>query len=263
MAPDGQNYRAINAIKLLKDAKGLTLDGLIAKGYDHYLAAFDVLLPPLFKAYDSAPDTVKQRVAAPISILERWDRRSAANSIATTLAVEWGTLIMRELPPAKTVEESVYQTDRVNKLMNKMTGPEMTGLLSRAMDDLTTRYGTWQIQWGDINRYQRPADGKTFIDSVASLPVGLTSSLFGQLPSFASRTMNTKKRYGYSGNSFIAAVEFGTRIKAKTVITGGESFDPASKHYTDQAGMYIDGKFKDVLFYKHDVEKHAERTYHP
>ena len=75
--------------------------------------------------------------------------------------------------------------------------------------------------------------------------------------------MNTQKRYGYSGNSFIAAVEFGTRIKAKTIETGGESFDPASKHYTDQAGMYIEGKFKDVLFYKKDVLKHAEKTYHP
>jgi acyl-homoserine lactone acylase PvdQ len=75
--------------------------------------------------------------------------------------------------------------------------------------------------------------------------------------------MNTRKRYGYSGNSFIAAVEFGTRIKAKTIITGGQSFNPASKHYTDQAGMYIEGKFKDVLFYKNDVLKHAEKTYHP
>jgi len=27
--------------------------------------------------------------------------------------------------------------------------------------------------------------------------------------------------------------------------------------------MYIDGKFKDVLFYKDDVMKHAEKVYHP
>ncbi len=51
MGPDGQNYRAVNAIKLLSDAKGLTIDELISKGYDHYLAAFDVLLPSLFSAY--------------------------------------------------------------------------------------------------------------------------------------------------------------------------------------------------------------------
>jgi acyl-homoserine-lactone acylase len=263
MAPDGQNYRALNAINLLQHAKGLTLEGLIAKGYDHYLAAFDVLLPPLFSAFNTAPDSLKQQLSEPVKVLQQWDRRSAANSIATTLAVEWGTLILKDLPPAKTAEASIHQTERVEKLMQTISPQRLNDLLSRAVADLNKRYGTWKTPWGDINRYQRPADGVTFSDSAPSLPVGLTSSAFGQLPSFVSRPMNTQKRYGYSGNSFIAAVEFGTRIKAKTVITGGESFDPASKHYTDQAGMYIDGKFKDVLFYKKDVMKHAEKTYHP
>jgi acyl-homoserine lactone acylase PvdQ len=263
MAPDGQNYRAVNAIKLLSDARNITLDELIAKGYNHYLSAFDTLLPPLFKAYDAAPDSVKQLLAGPVQTMKQWDRSSAVNSIATTIAVEWGTLIISKLPVAKTQEESTYQTERLNNLMQSLTAKQQLDIFTEAINDLKNRYGTWEIKWGDINRYQRPADGKTFDDTEPGLPVGAVSSAFGQLPSFQSRTMNTKKRYGYSGNSFIAAVEFGARIKAKTVITGGQSFNPASKHYTDQAGMYIEGKFKDVLFYKADVLKHAEKTYHP
>jgi acyl-homoserine lactone acylase PvdQ len=263
MAPDGQNYRAVNAIKLLSNAKGLTLDQLITKGYDHYLAAFDVLLPPLFKAYKLAPDSLGQSLAEPVQALMQWDRRTAANSVATTVAVEWGTLMMRAIPPAKTSEESTYQTTRVSEMMKTISDKQLLDNLTIAINDLQKRYRTWKVQWGDINRYQRPADGITFSDNEPSLSVGLTSSLFGQLPSFVSRTMNTRKRYGYSGNSFIAAVEFGSRIKAKTIITGGQSFNPASKHFTDQAGMYIEGKFKDVLFYKADVLTHAEKTYHP
>lgn len=263
MAPDGQNFRAVNAIKLLGDEKKLSLDELIAKGYNHYLAAFDVLLPPLFKAYDAAPDSIKQALTGPVNTMKQWDRNSATNSVATTLAVEWGTLLMRKLPAAKTDEESTYQTERINNLMQTLTAKQQLELFAEAVNAVKNRYGSWEIKWGDINRYQRPADGKTFSDEAPSLPVGAVSSAFGQLPSFQSRTMNTKKRYGYSGNSFIAAVEFGTRIKAKTIITGGQSFNPASKHYTDQAGMYIEGKFKDVLFYKADVLKHAEKTYHP
>ncbi len=263
MAPDGQNFRAVNAIKLLSNAKDVTLDQLIAKGYDHYLAAFDVLLPPLFKAYSEAPDSTKQLLAEPVKALQQWDRRTAANSVATTLAIAWGTIMMGALPPPKTEEESTYQTERTSAMLQTMGNKQLLDYLGNATSILEKRYGTWKVQWGDINRYQRPADGVTFSDSAPSLPVGLASSAFGQLPSFQSRTMNTKKRYGYSGNSFIAAVEFGPRIKAKTIITGGQSFDPASKHFTDQAGMYIDGKFKDVLFYKKDVLKHAEKTYHP
>ncbi|ASU32985.1 penicillin acylase family protein [Mucilaginibacter xinganensis] len=263
MAPDGQNFRAVNAIKLLSGINKLSLDELIAKGYDHYLAAFDVLLPPLLKAYDAGSDSVKQQLAGPVEAMRTWDKYSAVNSVATTLAVEWGTFIISRLPPVKTDEEGTYQTERVNAFMQTLTAKQQLEIFTAAVKSLEKRYGTWAIKWGEINRYQRPADGVTFSDDAPSMPVAAVSSAFGQLPSFQSRTMNTKKRYGYSGNSFIAAVEFGARIKAKSVITGGQSFNPASKHYTDQAGMYIEGKFKDVLFYKADVLKHAEKTYHP
>lgn len=263
MAPDGQNFRAVNAIRLLSNVKSLTLDQLIAKGYDHYLAAFDVLLPPLFSALNSAPDSVKKKISRPVLLLQQWDRKTDANSVAAALAIEWGTLMLKALPPAKTDEEGTYQTERVKTMLQNMTDQQCLDLFNGALNNLTKRYGTWEVKWGDINRYQRPDDGASFDDNKPSLPVGLASSAFGQLPSFQSRTMNTKNRYGYSGNSFIAAVEFGRHIKAKSVITGGQSFNPASKNFTDQAQMYINGKFKDVLFYKSDVLKHAEKKYHP
>jgi acyl-homoserine lactone acylase PvdQ len=84
------------------------------------------------------------------------------------------------------------------------------------------------------------------------------------LPSYTSRYFNgSKKRYGVNGNSFICAVEFGKKIKAKSLLAGGESGDVNSKHFFDQGEMYSKGQFKEVLFYKDDVIKHAERTYHP
>ena len=115
-------------------------------------------------------------------------------------------------------------------------------------------------------RFQRissDVDNK-FDDSKPSIPVGFVASTWGMLPSFVSRTYpGTKKRYGYNGNSFICAVEFGKKIKAKSLLTGGESGNENSKHFTGQALMYSKGQFKDVLFYKEDVMKHAEKSYHP
>jgi len=262
MAPDGENYRAITAIKLLKDADHITLDQLIAKGYNHYLAAFDDLLPPLFTAYDHAPDSVKQLLSEPVQLLRQWDKYSAANSVASTLAIEWGTSMMKNLPPPQTDQQSTFITQRVKKL-SQMNGSQQLELLAAVLKNLQSRFGTWKVQWGEVNRYQRPVDGTTFDDKLSSIPVGATGSGFGQLPSFQSRTMNTQKRYGYSGNSFVAAVEFGPRIKAKSIMTGGQSFDATSKNFTDQAQGFIDGRFKDVLFYKSDVLKHAQKTYHP
>jgi acyl-homoserine lactone acylase PvdQ len=88
--------------------------------------------------------------------------------------------------------------------------------------------------------------------------------MWGMLPSYNSRYYaGTNKRYGVSGNSFVCAVEFGKRIKAKSLLAGGESGHFNSKHFKDQAEMYTTGRFKEVLFYKEDVMKNAERTYHP
>ena len=84
------------------------------------------------------------------------------------------------------------------------------------------------------------------------------------LPSYNSRYVgDSKKRYGVHGNSFVCAVEFGKKIKAKSLLAGGESGDPSSPHFTDQLEMYAKGKFKDVLFYKEDVMQHVEKQYHP
>jgi acyl-homoserine-lactone acylase len=244
MAPDAENYRAINAERLLSEAKGLTIDKLIKEiGYSHYLSAFEVLLPPLFAAYDELgeSDSLKQILNEPVTLLRSWDRNSSVFSAATTLAIEWAS-----------------------KATGNISSKEKLNLLFETMKDLEKRFGSWKTVWGDVNRYQRLGSGEKFDDGRPGLPCGLAPYAFGSLPSFVSRRFpGTNKRYGYSGNSFIACVEFGKKIKAKSVITGGQSFDPSSKHFTDQAQMYLDGNFKDILFYKEDVLKHVERKYHP
>jgi len=266
MAPDGENFRALNAVRLLAGASDFTLDSLIAKGYDHYLTAFDVLLPPLFEAYAGASDSVKKALQEPIAYLQKWDRRAAIHSIATTLAVEWATRMMPYAPRPATPEAASNAVGNVQAEVTHSTPAQKMGELLAVIADLRQRYGNWKMEWGDVCRYQRLTGkiAETFDDKKPSLPVGLVSSAFGELPSFQSRVMpGTKKRYGYSGNSFIAAVEFGKKVKARTIVTGGESSNPVSPHFSDQAAMYLGGWFKDVLFYREDVEKNVEKRYHP
>src|SRR5580658_3099495 len=266
MAPDGENFRALNAVRLLAGANDFTLDSLTAKGYDHYLAAFDVLLPALFDAYSGLPDSTRKALQESMTLLQKWDRRSAVRSVATTLAVEWGTRILRYAPRPGTAEAASNAVGMAHAALEHSTAAQKTEELAAVLADLRQRYGNWKIEWGDICRYQR-LTGKiveTYDDKKPSLPVGLVPSTFGALPSFVSRVMpGTNKRYGVSGNSFIAAVEFGKRVTARTVVTGGESSDPASPNFTDQAVMYLNGKFKDVLFYPEEVQAEAVKSYHP
>jgi acyl-homoserine lactone acylase PvdQ len=264
MAPEGQNGRAVNAERLLSKANNITLDKIIEIGYNTYLSAFDILLPPLFKAYNDLPqnDPFKKELERPIHLLQLWDKNASASSVATTLAVEWAFKLSPKIPPAKTPEAATNAIGNYQLMAEIISAKEKLSLLSETLKDLEKLYGTWNVGWGDVARYQRTSNNQ-FKDAEPSLPVSLGPGTWGSLPSFNARRTETKKRYGVSGNSFVAAVEFGKRLKAKTIMTGGESFDPSSKHFTDQAEGFIEGKFKDINFYKEDVLKKRERTYHP
>lgn len=270
MAPDGENFRGVNAVRVLSEENKYNIDKLIKAGYDRRLSAFEVLIPALVSAFEkniAHEDTLFAYLAGPIAVLKNWDYRTSEHSIATTLAIEWGqklwSTVLRTTVPGNV---SADQVDKAKYFAANAKPGELLPPLLATINDLQNKFGRWQLPWGEINRFQRifaDIDNK-FDDTKPSIPVGFAASTWGMLPSFVSRTFTgTKKRYGYNGNSFICAVEFGKKIKAKSLLTGGESGDPGSKHFNDQGLMYSKGQFKDVLFYKDDVMKNAERTYHP
>jgi len=143
---------------------------------------------------------------------------------------------------------------------------ERLAVFSRVIERLETDFGTWNMPWGEINRFQRISSDirQPFSDDAPSVPVGFASGRWGALAAYGARyTNNTKKIYGTRGNSFVAVVEFGDRVKAKTMLAGGQSGDPNSPHFRDQLQRYADIEFKDVSYYKEDVLKRAKKTYHP
>jgi acyl-homoserine lactone acylase PvdQ len=270
MAPDGENFRGINAVRVLSEENKYTIDKVIKAGYDKRLSAFEILVPALISSFEKnvrGNDTLYNKLYEAISVLRNWDYRCGENSIATTLAVEWGQRILPAIFRTKIIEdEEADQVDKAKYFAANAKPEELLQPLLATINELKNKFGDWHIEWGEINRFQRISsdiDNK-FDDNKPSIPVGFVSSTWGMLPSFASRSFpGTKKRYGYNGNSFICAVEFGKRIKARSLLTGGESGNENSAHFFDQGMMYSQGQFKDVLFYKEDVMKHVEKMYHP
>jgi acyl-homoserine-lactone acylase len=242
-----ESPRGKHALRVLQDKKDFTLDSLIAAAYDSYLPAFAEQLPALIKAWDGAPDSspLKGKLSEQIAMLRNWDYRWSVASIPTSLAVYWGEEAGRTRQP---------------------TAEQQLQALAVASDKLASDFGTWKTTWGDINRFQRLTGDivHPFTDSGPSIPVGFTSSRWGSLASFGARTYRgTKKMYGTTGNSFVAVVEFGDTVKARAVTAGGESGDPSSRHFSDQALRYSTGDLREVYFYRPQLEGHIERQYHP
>ena len=240
------------------------MDSLLAAAYDSYLPAFAEQIPVLVKAWDATPagTPLKDKVAEQIATLRTWDYRWSVSSIPTSLAVYWGEEIARLAPPsARRIELSADEYAQ-----SEASRTQLLQALSNASDKLTADFGTWKTAWGDINRFQRLTGDivQPFSDAGPSIPVGFTSAQWGSLASFGARAYpGTKKRYGTSGNSFVAVVEFGDRVRARAVSAGGQSGHRDAKHFNDQAGRYAAGDLREVYFYRDQLKGHIEREYHP
>ncbi len=259
-----ESPRGVHALRVLDKKKDFTLDSLIAAAYDSYLPAFEVLMPRLIKAYDAAPAThpMKAKLSDPIKALRVWDYRWSTSSVSTSLAVYWGEELGRRVGDA--ARKSGVTADHY--MANSATAEEQLQALAAASDQLTADFGSWKTPWGNINRFQRLTGDivQPFSDAGASVPVGFTSARWGSLASFGARSYpGTKKMYGTTGNSFVAVVEFGDKVRARAVSAGGESGDPRSKHFKDQAERYSTGNLRDVYFYPAQLTGHTERQYHP
>jgi acyl-homoserine lactone acylase PvdQ len=264
MAPEDENFRGIHAARVLDGISDLTLDGLFDIAYDTYLPGFEKLIPGLVEAYDNS-GRANVEIGGAIEALRNWDNRVAVDSVAMTLAHFYGEQYRRngELP------DDMQGASFIEQIEYFGTGSpeeERLQIFADTVAMLSSDFGRWDMPWGEVNRFQRLSGDidLQFDDEQPSLPIGMASGRWGALGSFgASRADNTKRIYGRSGNSFVAVVEFGDRVRAKSILAGGQSGDPDSPHFDDQAQRYADVEFKDVAFYREDVEARAQRTYRP
>jgi acyl-homoserine-lactone acylase len=228
------------------------------------LPAFAHLIPVLIKAYDKTPEAgaLKAKLADPMTVLRHWNDRWGINSVATSLAVFWGTDLYHRIGDAA----KAAGMSRRDYIEQRATDKQLLASLAAAVDKLTADFGTWQTPWGQINRFQRiGSDIKPhFDDTKPSIAIPFTTSQWGSLAAdWAKPYSNTKKWYGTGGNSFVAVVEFGPKVRAWAVRVGGESDHPSSPHFKDQATRYAQGNLRIVYYYKSQLKGHIERQYHP
>lgn len=260
----GENFRGVHADLLLTGKSGWTPSSLRAAAFDTYLPGFAALLPPLVAAWEALPadDALRLKLEGPIALLRGWDYRWGADSIATSLAVFWGDQLFREVG-------TFAQAERMNVpayIATKVPPADKIKALNAAMERMIEDFGNWQVPWRNINQFQRinNAIQPEFDDAEESFPVPFTSAQWGSLASFGAKAWpGTRRYYGTSGNSFVAVVEFGERVKAMAVMAGGQSGDRWSPHFADQITRYAAGALRPVYFYPDELNGHVESRYHP
>jgi acyl-homoserine-lactone acylase len=260
----GENARGEHALMLLQGGSGWTAERLQDAAYDSYQPGFAALVPALLQAYDAlAPaDPRRPRLAEPIAALRGWNYRWGVDSVPTTLASFWADRMMESVPEPQRPLSNRW----VGFLRERLTPDQKLAAFAATVDRLEREHGGWRTPWGEVNRFQRVSGAidHPFSDAASSIPVGFTRGTWGSLASFGARPYpGTRRWYGTSGNSFVAVVEFGPRVRARAVTAGGASGDPRSPHFNDQARRYAAGDLREVYFYPDQLAGHTERSYRP
>ncbi|MEM1214658.1 MAG: penicillin acylase family protein [Bacteroidota bacterium] len=265
MAPDRENYRGINAVRVLQRMPTFTLDSLVNAANDPYLAFFADAIPALADAYAVTGSRGNEKVASAYAQLSNWNYEYGLRSVPTSVAIPWAERLLNLASDRVSTEErrSMLPAQWMNL---RTTDEEKVDALAATITTLEKDFGSWQTPWGVMNRFQRLSGAiePTFSDLRPSIPVSFASARWGALASYGARTYpGTKKRYGRSGNSFVAVVQFGKRLRARAVVSGGQSGYPRSPHFRDQEKLFAQGRFRDVYFYPTDLAAHTEKRYSP
>jgi acyl-homoserine lactone acylase PvdQ len=250
------NPRARMSRRILHSTAKFAYDDWTRDGFNTGILEAELRIPDVVKDWEALSSKEPDRAAKlkePVELLKGWDCVSDVDSIPMTLFVE------------------MY--DRMVKMMAKRDVQNYPRIraLEAALADLAKTHGSWKVAWGEINRLQRihgsviDLQGHgAFRDDQPSLPIAGAPGPLGVVFNFyALPQAGQKRRYGVVGHSFVAAIELAPQPKAKTILQFGESGDPGSPHWFDQAALYAKKQFKPSWYTQTDIQAHSERQYHP
>ncbi len=259
--------RAKMSRKILREANDVTFEKWLEMSFDTTVYWALSEFPTYKREFEKLRQTdpvLAAKVEPYINHLLDWDCVGTIESTQSTLCIAWYEELYGFGYPAETLKAQFVSNV-----------PEQFKALVTAAENLQSNFGDWKVPYGDANRFQRHANVSDFYripfsDNLPSLPSagmpgppGVVFTMYFTPSIYLPPLKLMKKHYAVVGTSYMCAIEFGDRIKSKSLLQYGSSGDPKSPHFFDQAELMSKKQMKDNYIYFEDVIANAKRKYHP
>ena len=248
--PDNDlSLRAQKGVDIVHNNRRFSLEEMVDEKYSNQLFLADRVKPDLLRLLDAADLSDDEKGA--VDMLRAWDNTASAESVGSVLFKVW----WEHYRKGENSFAEVWSEDK------PVTTPQGIGAPERAvtafhvaLKETVERWASWDVKWGDVHRLRR---------GDLDLPIGGASWRLGCFRVMHYEEADDGKLIANGGDGFVFAVEFDDTPKAYSVLAYSQSDRPESKHYNDQAALFVNHKMKPTAFTEEAIESSLIRAYHP
>lgn len=245
MAPKSMSFRPQRAARMLIEDESITFDELVAYKLSTRLEFADRILDDLFAAVD-ASESKKAKEAK--KVLENWDREANADSKGMLLFYSWA----RKFNVGRSANYTEpWSMDSPNTTPDGIADADRAvQLLEQTAIEVETKFGSLDTNWGDY--YRINYNGK-------NLPANGVDGYMGVFRVAWPGGSDDKNMFVGGGDSWVGVIEFGDTVKAKVLLSYGNSTQKDSPHNGDQLELFSKKELRDAWFTKSEVESNTAR----
>ena len=247
------NARGERVFQVLDGNTKFSFDDMKSLALDTYVLAAEVVVPLLERAYTPLfsflPSHRDPRVSRALELLHSWDRRSAENSAAFTYLYFWGKAYENLYSPESFHRFTGYARKNIN-VDSWVEQYRARRALKAALERMQGLFGKIEVPWGQVNVTNRggvfPMDG---------------TGLYDVLHPDDGPEQGNGQIFDDDGWGHLMIVMEGEPKEIWSLLPYGESEDPSSPHYNDQAILHSRREIKRFWFSPQEIRDHSESVW--
>ena len=246
LAPDEMTFRSQRSVNMLMADPKISFTKLVDDKLSTHVLLADRVLDTLLAGIDGSSSLILQEAK---QVLLKWDRSAENDSKGMLLFYIWA---MNFSPQNDYNYKVRWNRNRPNTTPYGLRDQKHSvQLLEQAAQYVKAQFGDLSTTWGTYCRLQRNGLDLSANGAAGALGVFRVAD-FEPSPNKTATVA--------AGDSWVSIIEFGKTVKAKVLLSYGNSSQVGAIHNGDQLKLFSEKKLRDAWFYPYELKGHIAYT---